>query len=138
MSPDRHVKKSEQRLRRWIQWGDLTSGQGAVVFIGRDLKTVATIRMYRRNGMWFARIGGGSVEMNLSGHDSASINRLETTLLGPSSPSDCQKLSDEDLLRTTTSFTASLNFDLPPDPADNNDDSDSKEIVSMAEHTDKM
>ena len=46
MSPDRHVKESEQRLRRWIQWGDLTSGHGAVVFIGRDLETVATIRMY--------------------------------------------------------------------------------------------
>ena len=87
--------------------------------------------MYRRNGLWFAHIGGGSVEMSLSGHESASINRLETPTTGPSSDSDGQALSDEDLL------TASLNFDLPPDPADNIEDSDSKGMVSMAERTPK-
>ena len=75
--------------------------------------------------------------MSFSGHDSASINRLETPSMGPSSYSDCQELSDEDLLRTTTALTASLNFDLPPDPADNNVDSDSKGMVSMAERTPK-
>ena len=46
MSPGRHVKESEQCLRRWLQWGDLTSGQGAVVFLDHDLKPVATICMY--------------------------------------------------------------------------------------------
>ena len=116
----------------WIQWGDLTSGR-----IGHDLKILATIRMHRRNGLWFARIGSGSVEMSLSGHDSASINRLETPLPAPSSVSTPQELSDEDLLRTTTALTASLNFDLPPDPADNIENSDSNGMVSMAERTPK-
>ena len=104
-----------------------------MVFLDHNLKPVATILMYCRNSLWFARIGNGSVEMSLSGQASASINRLERTLLGPSSPSHLHEMSNEDLLRTATAFTESLTFDLPPDPADNSDDSDSKGSVSMAE-----
>ena len=133
MSPDRHVKETTSRLHHLLQWGDPTTGQGAVIFLDHNLKPVSTIQMYRHNGLWFARIGDGSVEMNLSGHDSASIHRLETTLLGPSSSSHLHEMSRKDLIRTTTAFTESLTFDLLPDPADNNDDSNSNGRVNMAE-----
>ena len=75
--------------------------------------------------------------MSLSGHDCASIHRLETTLAGPSTPSHLHEKSREELFRTITAFTESLTFDFLPDPVDNNDDSNSNGRVSMAERKPK-
>ena len=60
ISPGRHVSESKGRLQRWIQWGGTESGNGSMIFLNKQVQKIATLKMYRTNDLWYARVGNGT------------------------------------------------------------------------------
>ena len=71
ISLDRHVSESNERLQQWIQYGDIDSGNGSMIFLDNDLRKVATVKMYRTNGLWYARASNDKARINIT--DTLSI-----------------------------------------------------------------
>ena len=64
---DGHVSESKGHLQRWIQWGDTDSGNGSMIFLHNKLQKITTLKMYRTNGLWYARVGNDTALIDTTG-----------------------------------------------------------------------
>ena len=84
ISPDHHVSESDGRLQRWIQWGDTNSGNGSMIFLDTQLQKVATLEMYRTNGLWYAQVGNSQTQIDTT--ELPSIRSVEYAASTPVPP----------------------------------------------------
>ena len=78
INPDRHLSESNGRLQRWIQWGDTDSGNGSMIFLDTNLQKIATLKMYRTNRLWYARVGNGTTRIDTGEQPSIQAAALDT------------------------------------------------------------
>ena len=54
-SPEKYAADNKSTIDSWYQYGHVTNKKGAIQFF-KDDKLVATIPLYRRNGLWCMKI----------------------------------------------------------------------------------